>query len=76
MICKYFPCHKLESELFDCEYCYCPLYHFDCPGDYVWLVGKVKDCSSCTLPHDLSRRKEFEDAAKQLLPGAIHLPPA
>lgn len=65
--CKYFPCHWLEEECFDCEYCYCPFYYTNCPGDFVWLDG-TKDCSNCILPHDLTRRKEFEDAAKQLLP--------
>lgn len=55
--CKYFPCHKgIEEENFNCLFCYCPLYLLgkDCGGNYKILEnhGGIKDCSSCTLPHN------------------------
>lgn len=51
--CPYFPCHKdVEESLFNCRFCYCPLYHReDCGGSYTLLKGGIKDCSACLLPH-------------------------
>lgn len=60
--CKYFPCHDLvESDLskalFNCMFCYCPLYALgkDCGGNFKIIKFKdgklIKDCSDCVLPH-------------------------
>ena len=60
--CKYFPCHDLvESDLskalFNCMFCYCPLYALgeDCGGNFKIIKSKdgklIKDCSDCVLPH-------------------------
>ena len=56
-ICDHFPCHdNLENE-FNCEYCYCPLYNYDClkyGGQPTFLNEKtetIKDCSKCLVPH-------------------------
>ena len=60
--CKYFPCHDLvESDLskalFNCMFCYCPLYALgkDCGGNFKINKSKdgklIKDCSDCVLPH-------------------------
>lgn len=46
--CKYFPCHiNMES----CEFCYCPLYLYDCNGNFKILDNGRKDCSDCSIPH-------------------------
>ena len=50
--CEYFPCHEVGNQ--NCLFCFCPLYPYDCGGDYVTIVVDnrlVKDCSSCTIPH-------------------------
>ena len=52
--CEYYPCHKCDSDL-NCLFCYCPLYAFDCPGDYYISEKngkKIKNCRNCTFPHD------------------------
>lgn len=53
--CEFFPCHKgLEREVFNCLFCYCPLYMLgdSCGGDFKINHG-IKDCSDCLKPHDL-----------------------
>lgn len=60
--CKYFPCHDLKESdlskaLFNCMFCYCPLYALgkNCGGNF--KINKsndgklIKDCSDCVLPH-------------------------
>lgn len=52
--CEFFPCHKgLEREVFNCLFCYCPLYMLGdaCGGNFKVTHG-VKDCSDCVKPHD------------------------
>lgn len=56
--CKYFPCHDLHGlrrDMFNCLFCYCPLYRInDCGGNpkFIESNGKrIKDCSDCILPH-------------------------
>lgn len=47
--CEYYPCHQLDE--INCLFCYCPLYILkDCKGHYK-MIGNIKDCSGCTLPH-------------------------
>jgi Zn-finger protein len=52
--CKMFPCHKdlwgIEKE-HNCLFCYCPLYHKDCIGNYSITDKGIKDCSDCNLVH-------------------------
>ena len=52
--CDKFPCHKVENnEDFNCLFCYCPLYNFeDCGGNFTFTKKGIKECSSCTLPHE------------------------
>lgn len=57
-ICK--KCHDIEGFII-CDYCYCPLYHVDCGGDFVMMPAGIKDCSACTIPHS----KEFVEARKK-----------
>jgi len=60
--CEYFPCHEAPAEEFNCLFCYCPLYHGDCPGQprFAGAEGaKVKDCSACLYPHDAGRYEEI-----------------
>ncbi len=51
--CRYFPCHQgLDPELFNCLFCYCPLYLVvDCGGDHALTPSGAKDCSLCLRPH-------------------------
>lgn len=58
--CEYFPCHKgVETEEFNCLFCYCPLYVLGkkCGGNYRINKRGYKDCSGCTIPH---RRENYE----------------
>lgn len=48
--CEYFPCHDIEG-VFNCLFCYCPLYFVKCPGKYKLLSDGRKDCSNCQIPH-------------------------
>jgi len=52
--CAYFPCHEeADAEAFNCLFCFCPLYgREDCGGAFSYTEGGIKDCSSCTLPHE------------------------
>lgn len=50
--CEYFPCHKIKNiENFNCMFCYCPLYAYDCGGQYTTTENNIKDCSNCLIPH-------------------------
>ena len=53
LACKYYPCHKMEStEVFNCMFCYCPLYFLEeCGGNYKISSG-IKDCTNCIIPHN------------------------
>lgn len=50
--CKYFPCHKVKDDkIFNCMFCYCPLYLLEeCGGNYIDNNG-IKDCTNCIIPH-------------------------
>ncbi|MBE1236145.1 hypothetical protein IHV25_00525 [Phaeovibrio sulfidiphilus] len=54
--CPYLPCHPGVRREFNCLFCYCPLYAYQCIGPYKIFIDKHgtarKDCSACTLPHD------------------------
>lgn len=47
--CSYYPCHNAEP-FRSCLFCWCPLYLFDCSGDFTIRNG-IKDCSDCMIPH-------------------------
>ena len=50
--CEYYPCHHGLENL-NCLFCYCVLFSYpDCGGNFTILDNGVKDCSSCTLPHE------------------------
>ena len=51
--CRYYPCHENDEDI-NCLFCYCPLYHMDCPGNYEMTEagGKtIKNCKDCVYPH-------------------------
>jgi Zn-finger protein len=53
--CDFYPCHKnIDKDNFNCLFCYCPLYTLKCNGNYTMIDDKIKDCSNCTVPHDVS----------------------
>lgn len=78
--CEYFPCHAgVERAVFNCLFCYCPLYFLkDCGGNPAWR-GLVKDCTNCGLPHApggyetvQSRLKQaFDFLRKGIAPGTL-----
>ena len=47
--CEYYPCKNVKE--LNCLFCFCPLYSFDCGGEYIILDNGWKDCSKCSLPH-------------------------
>lgn len=52
--CEYFPCHETEHpELFNCLFCFCPLYALGerCGGNFRYTEKGDKSCSLCTVPH-------------------------
>ena len=51
--CEYFPCHKVNGDVFNCMFCYCPLYALGdkCGGNFTYLDCGIKDCSNCLIPH-------------------------
>ena len=54
--CEYFPCHKTnDPENFNCLFCYCPLYALKdkCGGNFRYTEKGIKDCTNCTLPHQM-----------------------
>ncbi|MFV0503302.1 MAG: cysteine-rich small domain-containing protein [Lachnospirales bacterium] len=67
--CKYFPCHKTNNiDEFNCLFCFCPLHYLgeNCGGNFKYLKGNIKDCSSCMLPHqpnfyDIAMKKLRDD---------------
>jgi Zn-finger protein len=50
--CEYFPCHNVkDAKLFNCLFCYCPLYFVEnCGGNNSFIKG-IKNCTECTIPH-------------------------
>lgn len=50
--CEFFPCHKNVSvRNFSCMLCFCPLYPYNCGGNFTMTKDGKKDCSDCTIPH-------------------------
>lgn len=47
--CEYYPCHRIAD--INCLFCFCPLYHLDCGGNFTLLKNGKKDCTDCLLPH-------------------------
>lgn len=48
--CNYYPCHNIDY--INCLFCFCPLYHIECPGNYSFTEKNIKDCSNCNWIHD------------------------
>lgn len=61
--CKYYPCHNLKD--INCLFCYCPLYHLDCGGNFTTLPNDIKDCSNCTIPHGLNSHQYVVNKLKE-----------
>lgn len=50
--CKFFPCHSVPADDFNCMFCYCPLYDMeDCGGEYTYTQKNIKNCKDCGFPH-------------------------
>jgi len=63
--CEYFPCHNnYFKNTFNCLFCFCPLYHLDCPGNPTFING-IKECTYCTFPHDPENYKKIINILKQ-----------
>ena len=72
--CQYFPCHKTDSDDFNCLFCYCPLYSLGsrCGGNFRYTEKGIKDCTNCLIPHSpggyeyvLSKYPLIAELAKQ-----------
>lgn len=54
--CPFYPCHPGVRRAFNCLFCYCPLFAYECPGPYRVYTDpegeRRKDCSACRLPHE------------------------
>ena len=70
--CEYFPCHKGGGSVFNCLFCYCPLYFMgtECGGNFRYLENGVKSCESCMLPHS----EEGYDYIQKMLQNLKKLP--
>jgi Zn-finger protein len=49
--CEFFPCHDGSESYHNCLFCYCPLYYFNCEGNFTFTVDGIKDCTYCLNPH-------------------------
>ncbi|MCL2227819.1 MAG: cysteine-rich small domain-containing protein [Oscillospiraceae bacterium] len=74
--CEAFPCHADgRGDNFNCLFCYCPLYILgsECGGTHKYMQNGVKDCSSCTIPHERDNygyiTSRFGDIAHKMLQG-------
>jgi len=66
--CSCFPCHDaVDSEHFNCLFCYCPLYHWgdQCGGSFDFTSKNVKCCVQCTIPHEAGNYDSIVDRLKQ-----------
>ncbi len=59
--CEFFPCHPMDKELFNCLFCYCPLYCLgdQCGGSFTYTEQGIKDCSECEFPHQKNNYMEI-----------------
>ncbi len=64
--CEFWPCHGLEGQ--NCLFCYCPLYPFECGGDFVLTAG-VKDCSACAIVHAPGGYEFVQEGLRRAYPG-------
>ena len=68
--CKYFPCHDLAAEEFDCRTCYCPLYEICSEkqnpifGGYL-LKNTIWACEKCSFIHKKIVVEELIELEKQ-----------
>ena len=75
--CAFFPCHKgLDSEDFNCLFCYCPLYFRPvCPGNPGFIKkenGKtIKRCTDCTFPHKAENYDRIMTLLKNQKPDSV-----
>jgi Zn-finger protein len=61
--CAAYPCHD-KDKLYDCTFCYCPLYPcYDTAKGTLLIHNKTWDCSKCTWIH----QKEIVDKAFEIL---------
>jgi Zn-finger protein len=51
--CSKYPCHKIVEDI-NCLFCFCPLYHTNCGGTFLYTPSGIKDCSHCIIPHTKS----------------------
>ena len=70
--CKYFPCHNTDGEIFNCMFCFCPLYPLGdkCGGNFYYKEG-VKICTDCLIPHGKDSHDYICDRFKQIHALAI-----
>lgn len=64
--CKYFRCHDLAEDEFDCSLCYCPFYEicrekekYNLFGGYILKQNGLLACENCTYFHRKDIVKEY-----------------
>ena len=66
--CEFYPCHTdIPEHKFNCRFCYCPAFLIDsCPGiesGVAEILGNGwKDCSNCTINHNIDTFEVIMDA--------------
>jgi len=68
--CEFYPCHNVkEGQEQNCLMCYCPLAFLQCPGNYEVIESPIgvkrKDCSQCTLTHELGGWEVVQNCLKK-----------
>lgn len=70
--CKYFPCHKMNPDEFNCLFCFCPVYFAICPGtpEYIEKDGSTfKSCIDCEYPHKAENYAAIIECLTSMLNG-------
>ena len=70
--CKYFPCHDLDKEEFDCSLCYCPFYkicgeteNYNLFGGYILKQNNLLACEKCVYFHRKSNVDVYNKLKEQ-----------
>ena len=65
-MCAYFPCHKTDTENFNCMFCFCPLYYMGdkCGGNFTISSSGKKSCVNCDYPHKAEHYDEIMNKLK------------
>lgn len=70
--CKYYKCHDLPDEEFDCSLCYCPFYEickesgkYELFGGYILKSNQLLACEKCVYFHKKSTINVYNKLKKE-----------